>query len=168
MMRIAEAAFDFGAEVAMTSQKHRSGTDRVAEVAAQLRGFTHVINVQGDEPLVDPTLITRLAATLAEDRKIEMITAAIAFEPEEDVANPNVVKVVLDRDCDALYFSRSPIPFVRDRRRATHLLPAPGHLRLHDASSSSSSCSGSRARSSRPSRSSNSARWRTAPASAWC
>jgi 3-deoxy-manno-octulosonate cytidylyltransferase (CMP-KDO synthetase) len=113
-MRIAEAAFGFGAEVAMTSSKHRSGTDRVAEVAKKLRGFSHVINVQGDEPLVDPGVVTRLAAALAKDRKIEMITSASIFTPADDVANPNMVKVVLDREGHGLYFSRSPIPFVRN------------------------------------------------------
>src|SRR5436190_4775007 len=112
-MCIAEVAFGFGAEIAMTSPKHRSGTDRVAEVARKLRGYSHIINVQGDEPLVDPTVITKLATTMAADRKIEMITSASAFTPEDDVSNPNMVKVVLDRNSDALYFSRSPIPFVR-------------------------------------------------------
>lgn len=117
-MRIAEAAFAFGAEVAMTSPKHRSGTDRVAEVAKKLRGCTHVINVQGDEPLINPALVARLAATLLKDRSIQMITAATPFpvkdaRPEDDIANPNAVKVVVDRAGDALYFSRSPLPYVR-------------------------------------------------------
>jgi 3-deoxy-manno-octulosonate cytidylyltransferase (CMP-KDO synthetase) len=112
-MRIAEAAFEFGAEVAMTSDKHRSGTDRVAEVAKKLRGITHVINVQGDEPLIDPVLVGKLATTMAKDRKIEMITAANPFAPDEDVTNPNMVKVVLDRQGNGLYFSRSLIPYVR-------------------------------------------------------
>lgn len=112
-MRIAEAAFDFGAEVALTSPKHRSGTDRVAEVAKKLRGFTHIINVQGDEPLIDPKLVTKLAGAMAGDAKIAMITAANPFAPGDNVTNPNMVKVVLDRAGDALYFSRSAIPFVR-------------------------------------------------------
>ena len=112
-MRIAEAAFGFGAEVAMTSPKHRSGTDRVAEVAKKLRGFSHIINVQGDEPLVDPALIAKLAATLAKDQKIAMVTAANVFASDDDLTNPNMVKVVLDRESDGLYFSRLPIPFVR-------------------------------------------------------
>ncbi|MEQ1862758.1 MAG: 3-deoxy-manno-octulosonate cytidylyltransferase, partial [Chthoniobacteraceae bacterium] len=111
--RIAAAAAGFGAEVAMTSPKHRSGTDRIAEVAKKLRGFTHLINVQGDEPLIDPKLITRLATTMARDASVGMITAANAFGPGDDTANPNLVKVVLDRAGDALYFSRSVIPYVR-------------------------------------------------------
>ena len=113
-MRIAEAAFDFGAEVSMTSPKHRSGTDRCAEVAKRLRGFSHIINVQGDEPLIDPALISRLAKTLTADKGIDMITAANAFGSDEDAGNPNAVKVVLDRAGNALYFSRSVIPFARD------------------------------------------------------
>lgn len=112
-IRIAEAAFAFGAEVAMTSPKHRSGTDRVAEVAKKLRGYSHVINVQGDEPLIDPKLVTRLAETMAADPKIAMITAANPFGPADDITNPNMVKVVLDRAGDGLYFSRCPIPYLR-------------------------------------------------------
>jgi len=113
-MRIAEAAFAFGAEVAMTSPKHRSGTDRVAEVAKKLRGYSHIINVQGDEPLVDPATVSKLAATLAKERKVEMITSASVFGAKDDVTNPNVVKVILDRESNGLYFSRSPIPYVRN------------------------------------------------------
>ena len=112
-MRIAECAFAFGAEVAMTSAKHRSGTDRVAEVAKKLSGFSHVINVQGDEPMVDPVVVSKLAVAMAKDKKIEMITSASVFAAEDDLTNPNMVKVVLDREGNGLYFSRSPIPFVR-------------------------------------------------------
>jgi 3-deoxy-manno-octulosonate cytidylyltransferase (CMP-KDO synthetase) len=113
-MRIAEAAFAFGAEVAMTSPRHKSGTDRVAEVAKKLRGVSHVINVQGDEPMISPKLIDRLAGALLEEPRLGMITAASRFAPGEDVTNPNVVKVVVDRESNALYFSRAPIPYCRD------------------------------------------------------
>jgi 3-deoxy-manno-octulosonate cytidylyltransferase (CMP-KDO synthetase) len=113
-MRIAEAAFAFGAEVAMTSPRHKSGTDRVAEVAAKLRGVSHVINVQGDEPMISPALIDQLAGTLLAEPAVEMITAANRFAPGEDIANPSAVKVVLDRESNALYFSRAPIPHARD------------------------------------------------------
>lgn len=117
-MRIAEAAFDFGAEVAMTSPKHRSGTDRIAEVAAKMRGISHVINVQGDEPIVDPKLIDRLAHTLRKHPKLDMVTAANPFTAGETPDNPNAVKVVTNLDGDALYFSRSTIPFDRDGTNA--------------------------------------------------
>jgi 3-deoxy-manno-octulosonate cytidylyltransferase (CMP-KDO synthetase) len=116
--RIMEACRGFGAECVMTSEKCRSGTDRVAEVAKKgLKGFTHFINVQGDEPLVDPGTISKLAEAMAADRKIEMITSASVFEPGDDVQNPNAVKVVVDRAGDALYFSRSCIPFVRNETK---------------------------------------------------
>jgi len=113
-MRIAEVAFGFGAEVALTSPRHKSGTDRVAEVAGKLRGVSHVINVQGDEPVISPRLIDQLAGTLLEEPGVEMITAANRFAAGEDVTNPSAVKVVLDRDSNALYFSRAPIPFSRE------------------------------------------------------
>ena len=112
-MRIAEAAFGFGAEVALTSPKCKTGTDRCAEVASRLKGYRCVINVQGDEPLIDPKLVGKLAGELREDRSIRMITAATPMELGE-VTNPNVVKVVMGRGGDALYFSRSPIPYDRD------------------------------------------------------
>jgi 3-deoxy-manno-octulosonate cytidylyltransferase (CMP-KDO synthetase) len=113
--RIADACASFGAECVMTSEKCTSGTDRVAEVAKKkLKGYTHVINVQGDEPLVDPGTITKLAKAMAGSRDIAMITSASVFESGDDVANANAVKVVVDRSGDALYFSRSPIPFVRN------------------------------------------------------
>jgi 3-deoxy-manno-octulosonate cytidylyltransferase (CMP-KDO synthetase) len=113
-MRIAQVAFDFGAEVAMTSPRHKSGTDRVAEVARKLRGVSHVINVQGDEPMISPRLIDQLASTLLAEPKLEMITAANRFAAGEDFTDPNVVKVVLDQESNALYFSRAPIPHSRD------------------------------------------------------
>ncbi len=113
-MRIAEAAFDWGAEVAMTSPKHTSGSDRAAEVVRKAPEFTHVINIQGDEPLTDPKLIDRLARQLERSPQIEMVTAAHSFEDERDAASPHQVKVVLAKDGSALYFSRSVIPFCRD------------------------------------------------------
>ncbi len=112
--RIAMVARKFGAEVVMTSPDHPSGTDRIAEVATKLRGVTHFINVQGDEPLIDPLLIEKLATTMLRSPAIAMITAATPFEDFREAENPNTVKVVLDRSGNALYFSRSPIPFHRD------------------------------------------------------
>ncbi len=111
--RIATAARGFGAEVAMTRADHPSGTDRVAEVAAGLAADL-IVNVQGDEPLIDPAFIDAAIAPLAEDPSIPMGTLCCSIEDLSDLANPNVVKVVLDRQGFALYFSRLPIPFVRD------------------------------------------------------
>ncbi len=115
-MRIAEAAFAWGAEVSLTSPKHQSGTDRAAEIAKRAGKFKHIINVQGDEPLVDPRLIDRLVRALRRDRKLEMITAAHPFLDAADVASPHQVKVVLSAASDALYFSRSAIPFARENQ----------------------------------------------------
>ncbi|MEY2563027.1 MAG: 3-deoxy-manno-octulosonate cytidylyltransferase synthetase [Verrucomicrobiota bacterium] len=108
--RIAEAAFDWGAEVAMTSANHASGTDRIAEVAAKAKQFTHIINIQGDEPMIDPKLIDRLVRALQRDSQLEMITAAHPFEHVRDAQSPHQVKVVINRKGEALYFSRSLIP----------------------------------------------------------
>jgi len=116
--RIAEAAFDWGAEVAMTSANHATGTDRIAEVAAKLKQFTHIINIQGDEPLTDPKLIDRLVRALQHDRKLEMITAAHPFADPREAESPHQVKVVLNQKGEALYFSRAAIPFYRDRAAA--------------------------------------------------
>jgi len=112
--RIAEAAFEWGAEVAMTTANHASGTDRIAEVAAKLKQFSHIINIQGDEPLIDPKVIDLLVRELQRDRKLEMITAAHPFDDPQDAESPHQVKVVLTGKSDALYFSRAKIPCVQD------------------------------------------------------
>jgi len=112
-MRVAEAAFEFGAEVSFTSPRHPSGTDRIAEVAKKLRGFDTIVNVQGDEPFIEPALVSKLIAALAADKSLQMSTAACPLAPA-DLANPNCVKVATALDGNALYFSRSPIPCDRD------------------------------------------------------
>jgi len=109
-MRIAEAAFNWGAEVALTSPKHRSGTDRIAEVARNAKQFQFVVNIQGDEPLINPRLIDRLVEKLRSDRAIQIVTAAHPFECPEDALSPHQVKVVVDLAGNALYFSRAAIP----------------------------------------------------------
>lgn len=115
-MRIAEAAFDFGAEVALTSPKHPTGTDRLAEVAKNLESAPFILNVQGDEPDIAPSTIDRLARALRDDPALGMVTAANPITAPGDVRNPNVVKVVTDLSGRALYFSRSAIPHDRDGR----------------------------------------------------
>jgi 3-deoxy-manno-octulosonate cytidylyltransferase (CMP-KDO synthetase) len=112
-MRIASAAFDWGADVALTSPKHRSGTNRVAEVARKAKQFAYVINVQGDEPLIDPRLIDKVVEKLQSDRRVEIVTAAHPFKDPADAFSPHQVKVVLDLGGNALYFSRAAIPFSR-------------------------------------------------------
>ncbi len=111
--RIADAARGFGAEVCLTSPDHQSGTDRIAEVARSLPGITHVINVQGDEPLISPDLVDELAVRMAADSSIGMITAVHALTDAAQMEDPNIVKCVLSRDGRALYFSRSRIPHPR-------------------------------------------------------
>jgi 3-deoxy-manno-octulosonate cytidylyltransferase (CMP-KDO synthetase) len=112
-MRIAGAAFQWGAEIALTSPKHQSGTDRIAEVAKRSTKFSIVINVQGDEPLIDPRVIDRLVEKLQTDRKLGIVTAAHPFDNPRAAVSPHQVKVVIDRDGNALYFSRAPIPYPR-------------------------------------------------------
>jgi 3-deoxy-manno-octulosonate cytidylyltransferase (CMP-KDO synthetase) len=109
-MRIANAAFDWGAEVALTSSRHQSGTDRVAEVAARAKQFAFIINIQGDEPLIEPRLIDRLVGRLRSNSKIEIVTAAHPFSNPKDALSPHQVKVILDGRGQALYFSRFPVP----------------------------------------------------------
>jgi len=114
-MRIVMAAFDWGAEVALTSSKHQSGTDRIAEVARKAREFDYIINIQGDEPLTEPALLDRFVETLRSDRKIGIVTAAHPFKNAAEAASPHQVKVILDHDGNALYFSRYAIPFPRNQ-----------------------------------------------------
>lgn len=114
-MRIAEAAFDWGAQVAMTSPKHQSGTDRVAEVARKARQFGLIINIQGDEPLLEPALLDRFVDELRSNRKIDIVTAAHPFESAAEASSPHQVKVIVDLDGNAIYFSRYAIPFPRNR-----------------------------------------------------
>ena len=113
--RIAETARGFGADVVMTSPDHPTGTDRIAEAALSLDNSPEIIiNIQGDEPLIDPALIDSLAGALQDDPGLPMVTAAHTISDETDLTDPNVVKVVRAISGDALYFSRSPLPFYRD------------------------------------------------------
>ena len=121
-MRIASAAFDWGAEVSLTSPRHCSGTDRVAEVARKAKEFTYVINIQGDEPFIEPSLIDKLVETLRADDRIDIVTAAHPFESQKAASSPHQVKVVLDLSSNALYFSRSPIPFLQNRHTGIKVL----------------------------------------------
>ena len=120
-MRIANAAFDWGAEIALTSPRHHSGTDRVAEVAKKATEFAYIINIQGDEPLVDPHLINRLVSKLRSNRKIDIVTAAHPFSDPAEAASPHQVKVVVDSAGRALYFSRAAVPYARNFSQARYL-----------------------------------------------
>ena len=111
--RILRAVTAFGGIARMTSPRHPSGTDRLAEVAASL-ACDIVVNVQGDEPLIDPSTIDDAVAPLLADPSLEMSTLRTPIRHEADYASPHVVKVVVDRHDNALYFSRAPIPYHRD------------------------------------------------------
>jgi 3-deoxy-manno-octulosonate cytidylyltransferase (CMP-KDO synthetase) len=118
--RIADCAAEIGARCCMTSAAHQSGTDRLAEVARQLDWPESliVINLQGDEPLMPPSIIDQCAALLA-DGRADIATLASPLLSESDFGNPNVVKVITDSSGFALYFSRAPIPYARqDENRA--------------------------------------------------
>ncbi len=111
--RIVKAVEGFGGEARMTRADHRTGTERVAEVAAHAEGDVFV-NVQGDEPLLDPAAIDTAVAALLEEPIATISTVATAIKTPADIMDPNVVKTVLDFEGNALYFSRAPIPWVRD------------------------------------------------------
>ena len=111
--RIMAAAKSFGARAVMTRRSHPSGTDRVAEVARSIEADV-IVNLQGDEPLIDPHGLDLLPKLLEQDRDADMATLAVPLPSLEEYRNPNVVKVVRDQQGRAMYFSRSPIPMVRD------------------------------------------------------
>ncbi|MCP9767625.1 3-deoxy-manno-octulosonate cytidylyltransferase [Lacihabitans sp. LS3-19] len=114
---IFEHVESFHGEVVMTSEDHQSGTDRCAEALKIYGGntsFDYAVNIQGDEPLIDPDSIDSLCTVL--DNKIEIASACVKIERIEDLLSPNVVKVVIGEKKQALYFSRSPIPHIRDKK----------------------------------------------------
>jgi 3-deoxy-manno-octulosonate cytidylyltransferase (CMP-KDO synthetase) len=107
-------------ECLLTSADHPTGTDRIAEVAQLLKlaGSALIVNVQGDEPLIPPALINQVAQTLADHAQCAISTVAVSISEKAEIENPNVVKVVLNQANEAMYFSRAPIPFVRDAQSA--------------------------------------------------
>jgi 3-deoxy-manno-octulosonate cytidylyltransferase (CMP-KDO synthetase) len=117
--RIYRAARSFGASVLMTRADHLSGTDRVAE-AASSDPATVIVNIQGDEPLIDPAAIDAAALALLDDPDLPMATLKKIIEDPREIDDPNVVKVVTNLAGDAIYFSRCPIPFTRDDGGGVH------------------------------------------------
>jgi 3-deoxy-manno-octulosonate cytidylyltransferase (CMP-KDO synthetase) len=115
--RIAQVVIAFGGKVAMTSDQNRSGTDRVGEAADKLGLSSEdvIVNVQGDQPLIDPPCIDDVVRPFFDDSEISMSTLAFKIVRKEEITNPKHVKVIFDQRGFALYFSRSPIPFGRDR-----------------------------------------------------
>ena len=111
--RILKAVEAFGGKAIITRSDHRTGTDRVAEVAAHVFADVY-INIQGDEPLIDPGIIDAVIAAMLEDDSIQIATPCAAITQPKEIMDPNVVKVARDFDSNGLYFSRAPIPWVRD------------------------------------------------------
>ena len=111
--RIVQAVKSFGGEAMMTRKDHHCGTERVAEVAAHISAAIYV-NVQGDEPLIDPEAIDILVSAMEEDAEIHVATPCSLIRQPAEIMDPNVVKATIDFDGNALYFSRAPIPWVRD------------------------------------------------------
>lgn len=122
-VRIGDAVGAFGGVAVMTDATHQSGTDRLAEVAAGV-ACDLIVNVQGDEPMLDPEVIDSVVGAMQQDPSIEMGTAARRLADANELANPNMVKVVRDAQGFALYFSRAPIPHGRD-------MSAIGDARIH-------------------------------------
>jgi 3-deoxy-manno-octulosonate cytidylyltransferase (CMP-KDO synthetase) len=115
-LHVEKAVKEFGGNVVLTSDHHESGTDRVAEAVQILDLGDHeiIVNLQGDEPLMSPELVGHVAKQLAEDKQADVATACIAISDMAQLADPNVVKVVFGQHGHALYFSRAPIPWLRD------------------------------------------------------
>lgn len=128
--RIFSVVSGFGGRVIMTARDHLSGTDRVAEAALTLKADI-VINVQGDEPLLDPALIDLVSRPLVEDPSVVMSTVAHPMQAISSSNDPNVVKVVCDRRGNALYFSRSLLPFDRDLANTHRPTPFLRHIGLY-------------------------------------
>ena len=131
--RVQQAAIEHGYVAVLTRADHPTGTDRLAEAVEQL-GLADdaiVVNVQGDEPLIDPTLINAVAALLQDNPEADIATCACPLADAEALFNPNVVKVVCGADGRALYFSRAPIPWARDALASGERVLAEGLPALH-------------------------------------
>lgn len=115
--RIADVAAACGVEVAITRADHPSGTDRAAEAAGRYAAEI-IVNIQGDEPTIDPELINKLVGIMIAEKKWDMATAAAPINSPSEAGNPSLCKVVFNAEGQALYFSRWPIPFIRDKNRA--------------------------------------------------
>lgn len=120
--RISDCVYGFGGKVVMTKKDHQSGTDRISEAALKtgLEKQDIIVNIQGDQPLFDPTVITLLVKPLVDDESIHMTTLKWKITDDSHIRNPNHVKVVTDNQGFAIYFSRCPIPYFRDTGSGTY------------------------------------------------
>ncbi len=118
--RIADEVKHFGGEFIFTSTEHQSGTDRCAEVARLMPGFDIAINIQGDEPYIDPLQIDLLRSCFS-DKQVQLATLIKEIHTEEELFNPNIPKVVINHKAEAIYFSRHPIPYLRNAHESDWL-----------------------------------------------
>ena len=118
--RIYKKCVEFGANVEMTDINHKSGSDRIGEVAKRHLDFQYIINLQGDEPLINVEDIEKIIDTLKNNKDIQMVTLAREIFDKYEINNPNVVKCVFDKNNNAIYFSRSPIPYPRNENNAKY------------------------------------------------
>lgn len=118
--RIYDAVVKFGGNATMTSAKHKSGTDRIGELVnsrtGKLENCDIVVNIQGDEPFIDPTNIDKAIRPLLNDKAVNVSTLIYRIKNKKEISDPNIVKVIFDKDFNAIYFSRNPIPFDRDKK----------------------------------------------------
>ena len=128
--KVAAAAKTFGAECILTSPEHKSGTDRIAEAVSDM-DVEIVVNLQADEPEIDPDNIDYLARLLIENPHCQMATLAADFQNAQQVANPNIVKVIIDRNDKAIYFSRAPIPYDREKSGVGNVQQYLRHLGIY-------------------------------------
>ena len=126
--RIADCVLQFGGKVIMTSSDHETGTDRVAEVSGRNPEMAVVVNVQGDQPFVTPAMLSQLVSPYLKGESSPMTTLACPLDFDQGYADPNTVKALCDRQGNALYFSRSPIPYLRN---PVENLPVYHHLGLY-------------------------------------
>ena len=112
--RILKEVENFGGKAILTSKDHPNGTSRIAEVCEKMSGYDVIVNIQGDEPLIKPEMINSIIDSFKNDKNIKMSTLKYKLDNMEDINNPNYVKVIVDKDDYAIYFSRSPIPYPRN------------------------------------------------------
>jgi 3-deoxy-manno-octulosonate cytidylyltransferase (CMP-KDO synthetase) len=117
--RIYDSVISFGGEAVMTSKRHQSGTDRIAEAAKNIK-CDLVVNIQGDEPFISYKNIDKAVRLLLDDIKLNVSTLAVKIEDKTEIKDPNNVKVVIDKNGNALYFSRSPIPYNRNNKKVNY------------------------------------------------
>jgi 3-deoxy-manno-octulosonate cytidylyltransferase (CMP-KDO synthetase) len=129
--RVEEAVRGFGGEVVLTSRRHKSGSDRLAEVARRLRNVDWLVNVQGDLPFVEGDTISRAVRPLRRDRSIPMGTVGAPIHDEQEWRDPNIVKVIKDARGFAIYFSRAPIPYPRNATPVKNKIWGLRHLGLY-------------------------------------